>query len=186
MPQFIDIGQYTETTPTGEEYIQISANFKAKLKDIAKLAAPDNVPTDEGMSEAITNALSTFKETEIDPINEELENLTPVENNFVTNATTAVTVAAGDIVNCTSTATSTTITVSINRTTFTSKSNTALVIARGNKTVQFTVTGATGTVYKAEFPTTSQENETARIAYAIQLVDPTNNLFLVNACLYKS
>lgn len=186
MPQFIDISNYTETVPSGDEFIQISASQKASLREIAKLAAPDDVPNNTEVDTAITDALTTFKEQEIDPINETIGELTPVENKFITNATTGVTISAGDIVNCTSSSNATPISVIINVSTFTTKSNTALVIANGNKVVQFSISGSTGSVYKAEFPDITQDNASAKIAYAIQLVDNTNKLFLVNACLYKA
>lgn len=195
MAEFKDISQFTKVTPSGTEEIQISAAQKASLSDIAKLSKPDNVPTTTEMNSAITSALSTFKTTNVDPLNTKVTTLTTFMNASKGSWTTAseniANVSGGGqrvFMNIAGAPSNRLITVNIEDDSFELEADYAIVVLPKMCTPTFVYTQKDKQVLelRSEFPEPDLGNYNDYIIYVIQLVYEGNSqrVFAINAADY--
>lgn len=183
MAEFKDISAFTLVTPPGTAEIQISATQKATLSSIAKLGAPDNIPTETDMAQSIAHALSTFETLKVKPI---ADSVNSMKGDFfgLGQGDSSVEVNGGDRVWGTTPGQTleSPFAVTIKVDTFDKDKDYAiLVLPKRLSTITFSFQSSLTHVYslKNKLPDPDTSSEDGVIVYTVQLLYKASNLALL-------
>lgn len=183
MAEFKDISAFTLVTPPGTAEIQISATQKATLLSIAKLGAPDTIPTQTDVAQTIASALSTFETQKVKPI---ADSVISMKGNFLVlgQGDSSVELNGGDRVwgSPSEQTLGSPFAVTIKVDTFENDKDYAiLILPKRLSTITFSFQSSLTHVYslKNKLPDPDTSSEDGVIVYTVQLLYKASNLALL-------